>query len=58
MIPYWIHNNNNMKLYIIHVEILNYHNINNCEFYYYKLNKWVKYFRTLSPGGDPCCKKL
>lgn len=58
MIPYWFHNNDNMNLYIIHIEILKEDNIKLCKYYDIINKKWMYSYRILTPKGDPCCKKF
>jgi hypothetical protein len=64
MIPYWMHSNKNMNLYIIHIEFKKIetiygYKINNDNYFYYKEKKngkWVKCYRTVLPNGEPYCK--
>lgn len=59
MIPYWIHYNNNMNLYLIHIEFNTPNLINDNSYFYYKekkSNKWIKCYRTILPNGEPSCK--
>lgn len=57
MIPYWIHNNENMKLYLIHVYFKPLHL--NLKFKYLnENNKWISYKRILLNGSPSSCKNI
>lgn len=67
MVPWWMHNNDNMNLYVIHIKIKSSQlflpdEINDIERYfkYYDLylNKWCRCIRVLSKTGEPMCTRL
>lgn len=55
MIPYWMHCNDNMNLYVIHITINNTVK-NNTKFKYYdpRTQKWIKCFRIVE-NDEPLC---
>ena len=65
MIPYWIHYNENMNLYIIYVKfntLSSVHNITKINHYFeYKSiydNNWISCYRNLLFNGEPTCTPL
>lgn len=57
MIPYWIHNNENMKLYVIQVKF-KLLNLNVNLKYLNENNKWISYKRILLNGYPSSCKNI
>jgi hypothetical protein len=59
MIPFWMNYNNNMKLYVIHIEIIppNIKKIKNGYYSYYDIHtkRWMYCRRMLLENGDPIC---
>jgi hypothetical protein len=57
MIPYWINNNNDVKLYLLNIQF-NQNDNNNLIFKYYNFNneheKWTSCIRTTFNGGPAC----
>ena len=58
MIPYWFHNNDNMNLYLIHIEILKDDSIKSCKYYNITNKKWISSYRMLTSAGQPCCSRI
>ena len=60
MIPFWIHNNNDMNLYIIQIEFktldfgVKFENDNLFSYYDVIKKKWLKYHRIIFNGGPSC----
>ncbi len=56
MIPYWMNNNDNMNLYVIHIKFNKPKNNNNNKLSYYdNKNKYICCYRTILTNGDPVC---
>ena len=55
MIPFWMANNDDMNLYVIHIEFMFDHIETELEWKYFdeKVNDWIVCFRTLDRDGDP-----
>jgi hypothetical protein len=56
MIPWWMQNNKNMKLYVIKINFTKNSN-NNCIYYYDRRNKKNRCYRTLDEN-KPCCRPI
>lgn len=60
MIPWWIHNNESMNLYIIHIKFntldfgIHFNDDNFFSYYDYHKKKWLKCYRTIVNGGPAC----
>jgi len=60
MIPWWMHNNEFMNLYIIHIEFntldfgIQFNDDNFFSYYDYHKKKWLKCYRTIINGGPAC----
>jgi len=57
MIPYWYHNNENIKLYVIHIKINKINSANICKYYDIIGSKWISCIRILDCKGSPICQK-
>lgn len=63
MIPWWVHKNPNMNLYIIHIEfktLLSEYGVSSLdEYFLYKNDKnWKSCYRNILPNGEPTCTPL
>jgi hypothetical protein len=52
MIPYWVHNNSNIKIYAINIKIKKIPNLN-CKYYDFYSKRWINCYRILLPNGEP-----
>ena len=53
MIPYWVHNNKNIKLNLIIIKIKSKTTNLNCKYYNFYNKKWISCTREISPTGEP-----
>jgi hypothetical protein len=52
MIPYWVHNNSNIKIYVINIKIKKIKNLK-CKYYDFYSKKWINCYRILLSNGEP-----